>query len=105
MSDARAFEWVVIAGLACLLAIAVRRGVALSRRGVRLFPIDRERTAAQVLLDLVFALGFLPFVVETLATAVPLGFHLAPEATRRAVLHNLPARVIAALAVGRRRRI
>jgi protein-S-isoprenylcysteine O-methyltransferase Ste14 len=85
--------------LACLAVLAIGRGVMLSARGIRLFPIDRERSLAQGLADLVFVLCFLCWVYETLAFAVPLAFHLAPVPAREVVVESTSVRAVGALAM------
>jgi protein-S-isoprenylcysteine O-methyltransferase Ste14 len=79
---ARFFEMWVVLVLAGLAGLAVGRGVALSRRGVRIFPVDRQRSVGQGLADLAFVLAFLLWLYETLAAALPLPFHLVPEVAR-----------------------
>lgn len=99
MTADRWFDWFVLGALACLGVLAIGRGVMLSRRGVRIFPIDRERTLPQALADLGFAVCFLVWVYETLAFALPLGFHLVPASARALALDVPAARAVGALSV------
>ena len=79
--------------------MGVGRGVMLSVRGVQIFPIDPERTLSEGLADLAFLVCFLLWVYETLAFAIPLGFHLVPTPARVAVLDATAAKIVGALAM------
>lgn len=69
----------------------------LSARGVRIFPVDRERTIPQGLADLGFLLCFLLWAYETLAFALPLHFHLVPPFARAVVLDSTVAKAVGVL--------
>jgi protein-S-isoprenylcysteine O-methyltransferase Ste14 len=88
-----------LAALAALGILGVGRGVMLSLRGVRIFPIDRERTLSEGLADLAFLLCFLLWVYETLAFALPLDFHLVAAPARTTVLDATAAKGVGALAM------
>lgn len=82
MSADRFFDGFGLAALACLALLGIGRGVMLAARGISVLPIDRERSIAEGLADLAFLLGFLAWIYETLAFALPLGFHILPDAAR-----------------------
>jgi protein-S-isoprenylcysteine O-methyltransferase Ste14 len=75
----RFFDAIVLAALGCLAVLGIGRGFMLAARGISVLPIDRERTVAETLADLGFLLCFLAWIYETLAFALPLGFHLVPD--------------------------
>ncbi len=95
----RLFGWLVLGGLGSLVALGISRGVMLSARGVRIFPIDRQRTIGEGLADLAFLLGFIFWVYETLAFALPLSFHFVPAAARVLVIDAIAAKVLGTLAM------
>lgn len=99
MTADRLFDWLVIGALACLALLAIGRGLMLSARGIRIFPIDRERTVPEGIADLGFLLSFLLWVYETLAFALPLDFHLVPALAREVVLDTAASKVIGALII------
>lgn len=96
----RFFDGFLIGVLACLAIVAVGRGAMLAGRGVRLFPIDPERTLPHSLADLGFLLCFALWFYEALAFAFPLAFHVAPASTRALVLDAVAAKAVGALSLG-----
>lgn len=99
MGIERPFEWLVIAALAGLGVLGIGRAALLTARGVRLLPRDRERSVGEGLADLGFVLAFLLWVYETLAFALPLGFHLVPAFARAVVLDAVVVRAAGVLAL------
>jgi protein-S-isoprenylcysteine O-methyltransferase Ste14 len=95
----RLFECLVLVALGCLGFLGISRGVMLSARGVRIFAIDPERTMREGLADLAFLLGFLLWVYETLALALPLDVHLVPTPARVRLIEAIAAKVLGALAM------
>lgn len=95
----RLFECLVLVELGCLGFQGISRGMMLSARSVRIFAIDRERTMREGLADLAFLLGFLLWVHETLAFALPLDVHLVPAAARMLLIEAIAAKVLGALAM------
>jgi protein-S-isoprenylcysteine O-methyltransferase Ste14 len=95
----RLFEYLVLGALGCLAVLGISRGMMLSARGVRIFPIDRERTLREGLADLAFLLCFILWVYETLAFALPLNVHLVPAAARVRVIEAVAAKVLGTLAM------
>ncbi len=87
---------VALGGLALL---GISRGLMLSARGVQVFAIDRERTMREGLADLAFLLGFLLWVYETLAFALPLDVHLVPALARMRLIEAIAAKVLGVLAM------
>ncbi len=94
MSADRVFDVLALAALAGLVLLGIGRGVMLSRRGVRLLGIDRERTVPQGLADLGFLLGFGLWVYEVIACALPLEAHLVPGWSRVSVLGSAGAKAL-----------
>jgi protein-S-isoprenylcysteine O-methyltransferase Ste14 len=99
VSGDRFFDALVLGALGCLALLGIGRGWMLSARGVRIFPVDRQRTIAEGLADLGFGLCFLLWVYETIAFALPLGFHLVPSSGREGVLEATAAKLLGALAM------
>jgi protein-S-isoprenylcysteine O-methyltransferase Ste14 len=99
VTSERLLDGLVLAALAGLALLAVVRGAMLSARGVRLLPIDRERSPFQALADLAFVLAFLLWGLEVVAFAWPLDLHLAPAWARAVVLDWLPSRILGAAVV------
>lgn len=64
--------------LASVAAAALARIVALSARGVRVLPIDRERSLAQGLADLAAVLGLLFWLYQAVASAAAPAWLVAP---------------------------
>jgi len=95
----RIFECLVLGGLGCLTVLGISRGMMLSARGVRIFPIDRERTIREGLADLAFLLCFVLWVYETLAFTLPLHVHLVPVPARVLVIEAIAAKVLGTLAM------
>lgn len=93
------FECLVLVALGCLGVLGISRSMMLSARDVRIFAIDRERTIREGLADFAFLLGFLLWVYETLAFALPLGVHLVPAPARVLVIEAIAAKVLGALAM------
>jgi protein-S-isoprenylcysteine O-methyltransferase Ste14 len=89
----------VLVALGCLGFLGISRGMMLSARGVRIFAIDRERTMQEGLADLAFLLGFLLWVYETLAFALPLEVHLVPTPARVLLIEAIAAKLLGALAM------
>jgi protein-S-isoprenylcysteine O-methyltransferase Ste14 len=83
----------VIGALVCLGILGVGRGVMLAARGVRIFPLDRERTLREGVADLGFVLCFLLWVYETLVFALALDAHLVPHWGLALVLDATVAKV------------
>lgn len=99
MSTEHVFEWAVVGALACLAALGIGRAIMLAARGVRVFPIDRERTVSEALADAVFVLSFLLWVYEALAFALPLRGQLVPAAADAVVLEAVAVKVLGILAM------
>jgi protein-S-isoprenylcysteine O-methyltransferase Ste14 len=93
------FGCLILGTLGCLAGLGITRGVMLSARGVRIFPIDRERTIREGLADLAFLLCFIFWLYETLAFALPLDFHLVPAPVRVLLIDAIAAKVLGALAM------
>ncbi len=64
--------------LACLGFLGTARMVMLRVRGVRVLVVDRQRTAGQILADLLMLVCLLAWSYEIIAYAWALPFHLAP---------------------------
>ena len=90
----RFVELAVLIGLVALAGLATARGVMLARRGVRLFPIDRERRPGEALSDLGFLLAFLLWGWECVALALPHSRHLLPEGALALVVAAAPLRLL-----------
>ncbi len=73
----RPLDLLSLLALACVGITGLWRAVALSRRGVWVIPVDRERRLPEALADLAFVLGLLTFVFEAVATAVAPEWRLA----------------------------
>ena len=95
----RPFECLVLVALGCLAFLGISRGMMLSARGVRIFAIDRERSIREGVADLAFLLGFLLWVYETLAFALPLGIHLVSTSARMLLIDAIAAKMLGALAM------
>jgi len=95
----RLFECYVLVALGCLGFLGISRGMMLSARGVRIFAIDRERTAQEGLADLAFLLIFLLWVYETLAFVLLLDVHLVPTPVRVLLIEAIATKVLGALAM------
>jgi len=98
VETSRLVEWWALGALGCLGLLGISRGVMLSARGVRILPIDRERTLREGLADLAFLLCFLLWVYETLAFALPLHVHLVPAVARSRVIEAVAGKMLGALA-------
>ncbi len=99
MDANRPFECLALGALGCLGILGISRGMMLSARGVRIFPIDRKRTVREGLADLAFLLFFFLWVYEILAFAIPLDVHLVPAPMRVLVIEAIGAKVLGTLAM------
>ncbi len=82
---ARFFDGFELAALACLVGLGLLRAVFLYRRGVRVVVIDRTRSPARALLDLLAVLCFLLWGYEVVAHAWPLENHSLPFSLGRSL--------------------
>jgi protein-S-isoprenylcysteine O-methyltransferase Ste14 len=90
------FDIFVLAILAGLALAGVGRGVALSRRGVRLLAIDRERSVLEGLNDLAIPVLFLVWFWEASAFASGIGAHPTPAFLHAVVVDALPVKWLGA---------
>jgi protein-S-isoprenylcysteine O-methyltransferase Ste14 len=90
------FDGFLLAILAGLAVAGVGRGVSLTRRGVRLLAIDRERTVLQGLNDLASVLLFLLWFWEAFTFAAGIDAHPTPAFLHGVVVDALPVRWLGA---------
>ncbi len=80
MTISRFFDWLQLAVLIFMACLAFGRAFALFfARGIRVVVIDRERSRARALADLLCVMFFVLWVYEIVAHAWPLGTHVAPQ--------------------------
>lgn len=65
----RWFEWLNVAALVCLICLGMARAIGLYARGVRVVVVDRDRTLAQMLRDLLLILALLAWAYGIVAVA------------------------------------
>ena len=99
MDTNRIFECLAIIALGIPALMGISRGLTLSARGVRIFAIDRSRSIREGLADLVFLLGFLLWIYEVMAFAIPLNVHLVPAPARILLIESTAAKTLGALAM------
>ncbi len=75
MSVDRVLDLAALLALGSIAATAGARIAALARSGVRVLPIDRERSAREVLIDLVAMMGMLLWVAVSVAAALTADGH------------------------------
>jgi protein-S-isoprenylcysteine O-methyltransferase Ste14 len=100
MTMACFFDWFQLAALACLWVLGKARGVALYARGVRVVVIDRQRTPAQMLADLLAVICLLLWWYELVAYAWPLRVHLVPPLLGVVLVDALAIKVMGAAMMG-----
>ncbi len=94
MDISRFFDWFGFATLVCLAFLALPRALRLYRRGIRVMVVDRQRTAKQILEDLLAMVCLLLWSYELVAGAWSIQFRPVPP--RLAVaLFDSPATKIA----------
>jgi protein-S-isoprenylcysteine O-methyltransferase Ste14 len=76
---ARLFDGFQLAALACLVCLGLGRALVLYARGVHVVVVDRTRSPAQALRDLLAMACFLLWGYELVAHAWPLRVHLVPR--------------------------
>ncbi len=80
MTISRFFDWLQLAVLIFMGCLAFGRAFVLFfARGVRVVVIDRERSRARALVDLLCVMFFGLWVYEIVAHAWPLGTHITPQ--------------------------
>ena len=89
-----AFVLLILAGLALA---GIGRGIAQTRRGVRLLAIDRERSVAEGLNDLAIPVMFLIWFWEAFAFATGVGLHPTPAFLHGIVMDALPVKLLGAV--------
>jgi protein-S-isoprenylcysteine O-methyltransferase Ste14 len=77
MSADRALDLLSLLVLACVAGAGGVRIAALRARGVWVFPLDRERSAAEALIDLAAVLGMAAWICGVVATALARAGHRA----------------------------
>jgi protein-S-isoprenylcysteine O-methyltransferase Ste14 len=90
------FDGFLLAILAGLAVAGVGRGVSLTRRGVRLLAIDRERTVLQGLNDLASVLLFLLWFWEAFTFAAGIDAHPTPAFLHGVVVDAPPLKWLGA---------
>ncbi len=90
------FDVFLLAVLAGLAVAGVGRAVALSRRGVRLLAIDRERSVLEGLNDLAIPVLFLVWFWEAFAFAAGIDAHPTPAFLHGVVVGALPVKWLGA---------
>jgi protein-S-isoprenylcysteine O-methyltransferase Ste14 len=90
------FDVFLLAVLAGLAVAGVGRGVSLTRRGVRLLAIDRERSVPEGLNDLAIPVLFLVWFWEAFAFAAGIDAHPTPAFLHAVVIDALPVKWLGA---------
>ena len=78
MTIDRFFDWFGFGALVCLAFLALPRALILHRRGIRVMVVDRQRTARQIVEDLLAMVCLLLWVYELVAGAWSIEFHPVP---------------------------
>jgi protein-S-isoprenylcysteine O-methyltransferase Ste14 len=99
MTAVRFFECFQLAALTSLVCLGVGRAIGLYARGIQVVVVDRERTAAQGLSDLVAIVAMLVWGYEIVASACPLSFHVVPQPLGTVLVDALAVKVIGAVTV------
>jgi protein-S-isoprenylcysteine O-methyltransferase Ste14 len=86
----RFFDFYLLAALAVSMGMAITR--ALSHRGVEGVRDNRPRSFLELAQDLAGSACHVVRIYETVAYAVPLGFHLGPPLLGTVLIHGLVAR-------------
>ena len=72
MTNARFFDWFLLAMLACWGCVAIGRMLTLYARGVRVLAVDWQRTPAQIVCDSLLGLSLLSWLYMVFAYSWPL---------------------------------
>jgi len=99
MTTARFFECFQFVALTFLVCLGVGRAIGLYARGIQVVVVDRERTVAQGLSDLVAIVAMLVWGYEIVAYARPLSFHVVPQPLGAVLVDVLAIKVIGATTV------
>jgi protein-S-isoprenylcysteine O-methyltransferase Ste14 len=86
---ARLFEWLSLAALVCLICLGTVRAIGLHARGVRVVVVDRGRSLAQALRDLLLVLLLLVWAYEIVAIACGWKLHLFPVTLEVALFESV----------------
>ena len=97
MDISRFFDWFGVGVLAALAVLAVPRAMYLKSRGIRVLVVDRQRTAGQIVQDLIAMVGLLIWSYELVAAAWLLGFHPVPASLAVVLSDWLPLKVAGGL--------
>ena len=79
MTIDRFFDWFGFGALVCMGLLAIPRSMQLRSRGIRVMVVDRQRTAIQILEDLVAMVCMLVWCYELIACAWSLDWRFIPE--------------------------
>ena len=93
------FDWIQIAGLTCLICSYIARWAMLHIQGVKVIVIDKNRTTAQVLLDLLLMACILLWGANVFAYAWPLQTLADPSSLNKVFLDMILIKILGALTV------
>jgi protein-S-isoprenylcysteine O-methyltransferase Ste14 len=90
----RFFDCFQLAAVACLACLGIGRALAMYARGVGVLVIDRERSLARALGDLLSVILILVWAYEIVAYAWPLRTHLVPPSLGIVVVDAVAIKVM-----------
>ena len=97
MTIDRFFDWFGFGALVCLAFLALPRALILHRRGIRVMVVDRQRTARQIVEDLLAMVCLLLWVYELVAGAWSIEFHPVPSRLAVVLFDWVPLKVAGGL--------